>query len=186
MFMMFAWWRTVQNMCGLVCDPFFESNMHFDEKTFTPVSARHPQALFSSWPDKHNPGVHTMKNRNGIWSNHFFHPQWFLKKQDCTHYKQEKKPGLDWLGAIKKPPSSLCGFLNYSGTFLVLCWWKVYRKSLVRGFSLSHVYSKQWAEQARARQSLPPAHIWLCFETITLGLYSSAVEHERTGEISTF
>ena len=59
-----------------------------------------------------------MKNRNGIWSNHFFHPQWFPKKATlCTHYKQEKKPGLDWLGAIKKPPSSLCGFLNYSGTF---------------------------------------------------------------------
>ena len=100
------------------------------------VSARHPQALFSSWPDKHNPWVHTMKNRNGIWSNHFF-IQWFLKKQHCTHYRQEKKPGLDWLGAIKKLSALSVGSSIIVELFLVLCWWKAYRKSLVRGFSLS-------------------------------------------------
>ena len=81
-----------------------------------------------------------MKNRNGIWSNHFFHPVVSIKKQHCTHYKQEKKTWTGLVGCNKKT-SQLSLWVpqllwNFFGVVLVK---SIYRKSLVRGFSLSCV-----------------------------------------------
>ena len=101
MFAMFAWWLTVQKMCGLVCDPFFESTMHFDEKIFTQNSqcqASTSTLLFLTRQAQPRSSYHEK-------------PEWYLVKplfsssgfykKATLHTLQAGEINLDWTGWVQ-------------------------------------------------------------------------------------